>query len=146
MAEIHSIKDPAQTSVEHDIYCAGQGYGTCNTDYDVTGARNVTLAGYRLVKGFVSVKFNFDVPVNATMSINSQTACPIYLAGSAIASRVIKSGDIVTFCYDGTYYNVTSINHELVTSISSSSTDAQYPSAKCVYDLIGDIETLLAAI
>ena len=34
----------------------------------------------------------------------------------------------------------------LVTSISSSSTDAQYPSAKCVYDLVGDIETLLAAI
>ena len=34
----------------------------------------------------------------------------------------------------------------LVTSISSSSTDTQYPSAKCVYDIVGDIETLLAAI
>ena len=34
----------------------------------------------------------------------------------------------------------------LVTSISSSSTDTQYPSAKCVYDTIGDIETLLTAI
>lgn len=34
----------------------------------------------------------------------------------------------------------------LVTSLSSSSTDAQYPSAKCVYDLIGDIETLLSNI
>ena len=34
----------------------------------------------------------------------------------------------------------------LVTSISSSSTDSQYPSAKCVYDLIGDIETLLSQI
>lgn len=34
----------------------------------------------------------------------------------------------------------------LVTSISSSSTDAQYPSAKCVYDIIGDIETLLSQI
>ena len=33
-----------------------------------------------------------------------------------------------------------------VTSLSSSSTDTQYPSAKCVYDLIGDIESLLAAI
>ena len=30
-----------------------------------------------------------------------------------------------------------------VTSLSSSSTDTEYPSAKCVYDLIGDIETLL---
>lgn len=34
----------------------------------------------------------------------------------------------------------------LVTSISSSSTDSQYPSAKCVYDIIGDIETLLQAV
>lgn len=33
-----------------------------------------------------------------------------------------------------------------VTSLSSSSTDTQFPSAKCVYDLVGDIETLLAAI
>ena len=33
-----------------------------------------------------------------------------------------------------------------VTSLSSSSTDTQYPSAKCVYDLIGDIETILASI
>lgn len=34
----------------------------------------------------------------------------------------------------------------LVTSLSSSSTDAQYPSAKCVYDLIGDVETLLSQV
>lgn len=33
-----------------------------------------------------------------------------------------------------------------VTSLSSSSTDTQYPSAKCVYDLIGDVESLLASI
>lgn len=34
----------------------------------------------------------------------------------------------------------------LVTSISSSSTNAQYPSAKCVYDIVGDIESTLDAI
>lgn len=33
-----------------------------------------------------------------------------------------------------------------VISISSSSTDTQYPSAKCVYDLIGNIESLLAEV
>ena len=33
-----------------------------------------------------------------------------------------------------------------VTSLSASSTDTQYPSAKCVYDIVGNIETLLAAI
>lgn len=34
----------------------------------------------------------------------------------------------------------------LVTSLSASSSDEQYPSAKCVYDLVGDIETLLSKI
>lgn len=34
----------------------------------------------------------------------------------------------------------------LVTSLSAESTDTQYPSAKCVYDLLGDIETLLSQI
>jgi hypothetical protein len=34
----------------------------------------------------------------------------------------------------------------LVTSVSSLSTDAQYPSAKLFYDTVGNIETLLAAI
>lgn len=33
-----------------------------------------------------------------------------------------------------------------VTSLSSSSTDTQYPSAKAVYDMIGDVETALAAL
>lgn len=33
-----------------------------------------------------------------------------------------------------------------VTSLSSSSTDTQYPSALCVYNLIGDIETLINAL
>ena len=34
-------------------------------------------------------------------------------------------------------------NSNKVTSISASSTDTQYPSAKCVYDAIGDVETIL---
>ena len=33
-----------------------------------------------------------------------------------------------------------------VTSISASSTDTQYPSAKCVYNLIGDVEALINAL
>lgn len=34
----------------------------------------------------------------------------------------------------------------LVTSVSSSSTDSQYPSALCLYNLVGDIETLINAL
>lgn len=38
------------------------------------------------------------------------------------------------------------ISDTKVTSISSSSTDAQYPSAKCVYDIVGDIESALIVL
>lgn len=33
-----------------------------------------------------------------------------------------------------------------VTSLSSSSTDTEYPSALCVYNIVGDIETLINAL
>lgn len=52
-------------------------------------------------------------------------------------TEYITPSQIVSGCEDAT---------NKVTSISSSSTDTQYPSAKCVYDLIGDVETLLAAL
>ena len=39
-----------------------------------------------------------------------------------------------------------SVPPNLVTSISSASTDSQCPSAKCMYDIIGNIETLLSQI
>ena len=35
---------------------------------------------------------------------------------------------------------------DIVTTISASSTDEQVPSAKCVYDLIGNVETLLSEV
>lgn len=44
---------------------------------------------------------------------------------------------------DGNYVET---QNNKVTSLSSLSTDTEYPSAKCVYDLIGDVETLLASI
>ena len=39
--------------------------------------------------------------------------------------------------------SVYQLKSNLVTSISSSSTDTQYPSAKCVYDIVGNIESIL---
>ena len=52
---------------------------------------------------------------------------------------------------DGTSYNLDSLSDKedtsnKVTTISASSTDSQYPSAKCIYDIVGDIETVLDAI
>ena len=58
--------------------------------------------------------------------------------------------DISKITVGSTTYNVKDANAEKssnkVTSVSSSSTDTQYPSAKCVYDLVGNVETLLASL
>lgn len=47
---------------------------------------------------------------------------------------------------DKTAWNGKESSSNKVTSISSASTDTQYPSAKCVYDIVGNIESTLQAI
>lgn len=42
--------------------------------------------------------------------------------------------------------SVYELSSNKVTSLSSSSTDTQYPSAKCVYDLVGNLETILTTL
>lgn len=79
-----------------------------------------------------------------------------------IKSSFIKTTDTVTtntvtlatVATTGAYSDLTGIpslsgyqtTANLVTSISSSSTNSQYPSAKCVYDIVGNIETLLSNV
>ena len=58
-------------------------------------------------------------------------------------SGVVDLGTVITSHQDISGKENTS---NKVTSLSSSSTDTQYPSAKCVYDLVGDIETILTSI
>lgn len=85
---------------------------------------------------------------NFNISFNASNSNPIYGRSSTVQPNAI-----------GIYYYIvvatvaTSIGEaewdakqdvaNLVTSLSASSTDTQYPSAKCVYDLVGDVESLL---
>lgn len=52
--------------------------------------------------------------------------------------------DAVTI--DGKPASAFQTSDKLVTELSASSTDEQYPSAKCMYDIIGDLETRLSNI
>ena len=94
-----------------------------------------------------------------------ESANPILLAGEpviALDTGVLKIGDGVSAYTQlpeigsspdlSDYVTETELATELagyeentnkVTSLSSSSTDNQYPSAKCVYDLVGNVESLL---
>lgn len=91
------------TGAPEDI---GIGYGVCTTAYATT-AKTATLTGYELTEnGIVAIKFANNVNANATLNINNEGAKPIYYRGQPIVEGIIKVGDIVTFIYDGTNYNI----------------------------------------
>lgn len=88
----------------------GQGYATCTTAA-ATAAKVASLSSYALsTGGIVSIKFSYDVPANATLNINSKGAKAIWYNGAAITAGIIKAGDIATFMYDGTQYQLISID------------------------------------
>lgn len=84
----------------------GIGYGVCNTAYATT-AKTAVFEGYNLKKnGVVAIKFANNVNAGATLNINSEGAKPIYYRGQSVVEGIIKAGDIATFIYDGTRYNI----------------------------------------
>ena len=100
-----------------------------------------------------------SIQINGTSIINSGVA-NIVTAGvyNADSNKIATMSDLPTvptnvsaFTNDSGYITNSAITNmqtttNLVTSLSASSTDTQYPSAKCVYDIVGDIETALNTI
>ena len=91
----------------------GTGYGTCSTAA-TTAAKEAVLENYSLVSGsFVAVKFTNSVPANATLNINGKGAKPIYYRGAAIENGIITRNTLATFVYNGTQYDLLSVDKEL---------------------------------
>ena len=89
----------------------GFGYGTCTTAA-ATAAKTASISSYALTTGgIVSIKFDNDVPANATLNITSKGAKAIYHRGAAITAGVIKAGDTATFVYS-TYYHLIAIDRD----------------------------------
>ncbi len=88
----------------------GFGYGTCSTAAG-TAAKTASITNYVLTTGgFVTVKFENDVPASATLNVTSKGAKPIWYHGAAIVDGIIKAGDYATFVYSGSYYHLVSID------------------------------------
>lgn len=88
----------------------GFGFGTCSTAA-ATAAKTASITSYALTTGgFVTVKFENDVPASATLNITSKGAKPIWYHGAAIVDGIIKAGDYATFVYSGSYYHLVSID------------------------------------
>lgn len=85
-----------------------------------------------------------NIYIRATSSVDMS------YSGRVLVPTVNNSGSINKQAVNVDYLNTQLAGYQttsnLVTSVSSSSTDTQYPSAKCVYDIVGDIETLINAL
>ena len=85
-------------------------YGTCATAATIS-AKTSYIADWQLKVGnVVSIKFTYNVPASATLNITSTGVKAIYYNGAAIKANIINSGDIATFVYDGTYYQLISVD------------------------------------
>lgn len=85
-------------------------YGTCATAATIS-AKTSHIADWQLGAGnTVSIKFTYNVPASATLNISSTGAKAIYYNGAAIKANIIHAGDVATFVYDGTYYQLISVN------------------------------------
>lgn len=114
---------------------------------DKTGSANPASKNYIYPRNFAnlpSTSDTFYIPlcVNGNYADN---------AGNISLTIPTVPTNVSAFTNDAGYITQQSLvgyqtTSNLVTSISSQSTDSQYPSAKCVYDIVGDIESLLAAL
>lgn len=67
------------------------------------------------------------------------------LGGNSASDSVVSSQKAIKSYVDTKTTNMQTTTN-LVTTVSSSSTNNQYPSAKCVYDIVGDIESAINTI
>ena len=108
---------------------SGTNIKTINNE-SLLGSGNITITGGT----------STDVQINGTSIVSNGTANIITeTTYNATTNKIATMSDIPSVSGKENTSNK-------VTSLSSSSTDTQYPSAKCVYDLIGDIESLLSEV
>lgn len=88
---------------------------------------------------------------NRCLGLDASRSSPIYGRSSTVQPNAVAGYYYVVVATVATSisaaeWDAKQDKSNLVTSISAQSTDTQYPSAKCVYDIVGDIESLLSTI
>lgn len=111
-AEVQAILNKVQPfAYTNNVSVFGFGYGVCTTAGD-TAAKSVSIDNTVLTPGgVISVNFTNSFTVsNPTLSVNGSDPKPIKLYGAAMPIWKVRDNTILTMNYDGTQFNVTSIN------------------------------------
>ena len=112
-AEMDSLFTLKQDVIEDNAVIGG-GYGICRTA-GVTSAKTAAINDFVLVPNMhVSVLFEHAFEVsNPTLNINDTGAYPIMLYNYPVPMFKITEETILTMVFDGTNYNVVSIEREV---------------------------------
>lgn len=116
---------PRQITETGNIY---DEYIYISNAYEKIGSTDVDLTGYA-TETWVSAQISSFLTQTQIQGLIN-TSLTNYYTKSEIDTALSSKENIVN----------------KVTSISAQSTDTQYPTAKCLYDIIGDIESLLSAL
>lgn len=128
-----SEKSAISTAVQPSDLATVATSGSYNDLLNKPTIPTVNNATLTIQKNGVDVQtFTANASTNATANITVPTDTGDLTNGAGFITSSALSG-----------YQTTA---KLVTSVSSASTDAQYPSAKLFYDTCGDIETLINAL
>lgn len=134
---------------------AGAWYVTVTpgTNHSATADKTAAeiYAAYEAGKAVYCILLNAIDAVPAVLPLLAAVNADGYLFCFAGSSAPRVSGNApfsLTVTYDGTwhYFYDDLVSGELVTSVSSSSTNAQVPSAKCLYDLVGNVTAQIDAM
>lgn len=158
------VIDETNNTIRLPYYGAAFLQGFTSGDVDkqaglpnITGTFGIDNAHVDLSSG----AFSYNSPRTTSLKISSGNGYTEYF-NAANSNPIYGRSSTVQPNAIGIYYYIvvatvaTSISaaewdakqdkSNLVTSLSASSTDTQYPSAKCVYDIIGNLETILSTI
>ena len=144
----YNVLDTTGTTTTRGDYVEIVGNGTAINAR--SNARTLDWSGNEYLAGSQTAVGGYKIgSSNSTIASVSGTA--LTLGNSSLSVNIAGSGTRPTYnsnslaLYNDIPTNVETTTNK-VTSLSSNSTDTQYPSAKCVYDLVGDVETLLTAL
>lgn len=140
---------PYYTKSETDTLLNGkvdkvQGKGLSENDFTNTLKTKLdNIESNAQVNKIESIKVNnvTQTITSKSVNINVPTKTSDILNDSGYITKDVNN--LTNYTKTTDIANTYQTKSNLVTSLSSSSTDTQYPSAKCVYDLIGDISTIL---
>ena len=114
-AQIQAILNKIQPlATTGDMATLGFGYGVCSTA-GATAAKTVSITNFVLTPGSeIHVLFqNAFTASSPTLSVNGSAAKPIKLFGNAFPMGKAKNNTILNMNYDGTQFNVTSIESQV---------------------------------